>query len=440
MAIASVGTLGNAVDAVSASSFTWTTTTNALSTSGDLAILGITTDNLTTTDGATNDHTSVTGGTGTWTKLGEYTNGEGSAGAGVTQSLWLFQSTGTNAIGTVFTMNLSGSVVDKAAQGWKFTVAAGNSLQNGSAVQSNATDASNGYGSVAFSGLSSLSRLWIRGLGKEANTTTNITVSTSFTRFTSMVRSRNNAAAVCNHGEFRINTSTGETSNPTLAVSGDTAAVFAALEEYTPGGATHAATGALTGQGSTIAGTSAHIATHTSTGALSGQGAVIAGTAAHRALHTSTGALAGQGSALAGSATRTRQHASTGALTGAGASIVGSADHISGSSSHSATGTLTGQGAVLTGISVRYRLHAGSGALAGAGSSLAGVAAHRALHTSSGALIGQGSVVAGSAAKEGGAWIITPNPSPSPLTLTPALIADSFVLTPDTVPGSFPIS
>jgi len=236
MAIASVGALGNLTDSTSSSSATLTTTTNALSSSGDIGLFVFVTDNITTTDGATNDHTSVTGGTGVWTKLGEYTNGEGSAGAGVTTSLWQFQSTGTNATGTVFTFNLSGAVVDKAGQGHKFTVAAGNALQNGASVQSNATDASNGYGSAAHSGLSSLSRLYFRALGKEANTTANITVSTSFTRLLSMVRSRNNAAAVCAHGEFRINTSTGETSNPTLAVSGDTAAVFAALEEYTPSG------------------------------------------------------------------------------------------------------------------------------------------------------------------------------------------------------------
>jgi len=237
MAIASVGTIGNGVSSTSSSSFTLTTTTNALSTSGDLAILSVATDNITTTDGATNDHTSVTGGTGTWTKLGEYTNGEGAAAAGVTTSLWLFQSTGTNAIGTVFTINLSGAVVDKASTGFKYTVGAGNSLQPSATEVGIATDASNGYGSASFSGLSSLSRLYVRALGKEANTTTNITASTSFTRFGAQVRSRNNAAAIACTGEFRINTSTGETSNPTLAVSGDTAAVFAALEEYTPSGA-----------------------------------------------------------------------------------------------------------------------------------------------------------------------------------------------------------
>lgn len=234
MAIASVGTLGQATSGVSSSSLNWTTASNALSTSGDLAILTVVSDNITTTDGATNDHTSVTGGNGTWTKLGEYTNGEGSAAAGVTTSQWLFTSTGTNAVGTVFTINFSGAVVDKVAAGWKFTVAAGNSLQASASIVGNATDASNGFGSASHSGLASLSRLYIRSLGKEANTTTGITVSTSFTRFTATARSRNNALAVCTASEFRINTSTGETSNPTLAVSGDTAAVFSALEEYTP--------------------------------------------------------------------------------------------------------------------------------------------------------------------------------------------------------------
>lgn len=234
MAIASVGALGNLTHSTSSSSATLTTTTNALSASGDLGLFGITTDNLTTTDGETSDHTLPTGGNGVWSKFGEYTNGEGAAASGLVTSLWLFRSTGANAIGTVFTFNFVGNVVDKAGQGWKFTVAAGNSLQLSTAIMGNATDASNGYGSQAFSGLSSVSRLWVRVLGKEANTTTNITASTNFTRFAAMVRSRNNVDAVCNHGEFRINTSTGETSNPTLAVSGDTVAVFAALEEYTP--------------------------------------------------------------------------------------------------------------------------------------------------------------------------------------------------------------
>jgi hypothetical protein len=120
---------------------------------------------------------------------------------------------------------------------WKFTKASGYGIRLDPDATTNpvtnGTDAANGFGSAAFSGLPSQERLYYRGLGKEANSTTDITVSTSFTAAT-LTRSRNNASAVLLRAEFRINTSTGETSNPTLAVTGDTAAVFVALEEFLP--------------------------------------------------------------------------------------------------------------------------------------------------------------------------------------------------------------
>lgn len=94
--------------------------------------------------------------------------------------------------------------------------------------------ASNGFGSSAFSGLSSASRLYLRVAGKAANSTTTITASTNFTSWALALRSRNNAAASIARAEERINTSTGETSNPTLAVSGNTAGLFFALKEFTP--------------------------------------------------------------------------------------------------------------------------------------------------------------------------------------------------------------
>jgi hypothetical protein len=81
--------------------------------------------------------------------------------------------------------------------------------------------------------LASAARLYFRGLGKEANSATSMTPSTSFTQITG-TRSRNNADAIMLRGEFRINTSTGETSNPTLAVSGDNAGIFMALVEADP--------------------------------------------------------------------------------------------------------------------------------------------------------------------------------------------------------------
>ena len=237
MAITSGGTLGTGASSTSASSFTFNTATNTLA-SGDHGILIVSTDNRSTADGETNDHTSVTGATGTWTKLGEYTNTVGgAAGDGVCVSVWRFVASGTVNTGTTITINLSGNATDKTCTFWKFTVGAGNTLVRQGGTTNpvyNTTDASNGFGSVSFSSLASANRLYLRGLGKEANTTTQITNSTNFTVITNN-RSRNNASAVYVSGEFRINTPTGETSNPTLAVTGDTAGVFVALYESSTG-------------------------------------------------------------------------------------------------------------------------------------------------------------------------------------------------------------
>jgi len=70
-------------------------------------------------------------------------------------------------------------------------------------------------------------------------------------------------------------------------------------------GAPHTSTGDLTGQGSTLAGTAAHIAKHATTGDLLGAGAALAGTAARVAgavTHVTSGALIGQGAAIDGTA------------------------------------------------------------------------------------------------------------------------------------------
>ncbi len=230
--IASVGTMGTGTSSSSSTSIATTTATNSLA-AGDTCILVCATDNTTTTDGNSNDHTACSdnASAGTWEKLYEYTNGEGAAGSGITVSVWMLYATAALATGSVVTVTLGTARTDKVTSLWKFT--SGFKLRLATAATGNVTDASNGFGSVNFSGLSSLQRLYFRGLGKEANSTTGITVSTSFTNITAQ-RSRNNAAAVLVRGEFRINTSTGETSNPTLAVSGDTAGVWVALEETPP--------------------------------------------------------------------------------------------------------------------------------------------------------------------------------------------------------------
>ena len=230
MAIASVGTLGTGASGTSSNSFTITTT--AALEAGNTGIVAVSSDNTSTgADGDGGEITSVTDSAGnTWVKLGEYGNNNGSAAAGAVAAVWMTRAQFTLASSGTITINFVSNRTDKCACAWEFTTAGGGLILVSGPVTPDAVDASNGFGSVSISGLSSLSRLYFRGLSKEANTTTDITPSTSFTAI-SPTRSRNNAAAVIVRGEFRINTSTGETSNPTLAVSGDTAGVFVALEE-----------------------------------------------------------------------------------------------------------------------------------------------------------------------------------------------------------------
>jgi hypothetical protein len=234
MAIARVGSRGSGLHTTSAAS--WQVTPLVTYTVGSVILLYATTDNdsVATSTGTTNRHLSVTDPKGnTWVKVGEYSNGQGAAAAGVTQSLWVCNITTQLETTDLITITLAEAVVDKAATTDGYTVAAGNTLQAVGTPQYAAVNAANGFGSSTISGLTSKERLYFRVGGKEANSTTNITVSSGFSLATS-VRSRNNASAVLNRTEYRINTSTGETSNPTFAVVGDTASIFAAFEEVTP--------------------------------------------------------------------------------------------------------------------------------------------------------------------------------------------------------------
>lgn len=139
---------------------------------------------------------------------------------------------------------------------------------------------------------------------------------------------------------------------------------------------THATSGALVGQGATVAGTAAHIAKHATSGVLTGQGSTVAGTAARTRAHPSSGVLAGQGAVIAGTAARSSPgiHATSGALTGQGAVVVGTAAHIA---KHVTSGALVGPGATVVGTAARV--------------------AAAVTHETSGALVGQGSVIVATA-------------------------------------------
>ena len=199
-----------------------------------------------------------------------------------------------------------------------------------------------------------------------------------------------------------------------LDVSGDhgagggaNAAYFYNLYKATSGSTT---TTASYGGGSTvypgfklvsIAAAAGGATTHTTTGALTGQGSTVAGIAAHIAVHGTSGALTGQIGSVSGTANRFRAMSSSGALVGQGATIVGSAARAGGATTHDTSGALTGQGATLSGTAARFRAFSASGALTGQGSAIVGTAVHNVPHATSGVLAGQGSTIAGTAARTG---------------------------------------
>lgn len=123
------------------------------------------------------------------------------------------------------------------------------------------------------------------------------------------------------------------------------------------GPVTHATSGALTGQGSTIVGSSTRFRAHSSSGVLAGQGSTIVGSANRQAAavtHATSGVLAGQGAIVVGAARRDKFITSSGSLIGQGSIIVGAADR---ERQHGSSGTLVGQGSVIDGLASRLSLY-----------------------------------------------------------------------------------
>jgi hypothetical protein len=239
MAITSAGNRGTGASTTSGTTL-GVTHAAVSSTVGQVVILTIACDNAGTTDA---DHDEIQGiadtGGNTWSKLGEFTNGQGAANAGTTVSVWMSKITTQLDSGNTITVTFKNTIEAKCGSAWAFDVGAGKILSVVQ-TQTSATDGANGWGSSAISGLSSLSRLYFRGLSKEANSLTQITVTGGFTAITN-TRSGSSGDEQCVRGEWDIDTSTGSTSNPTLASATDAAGVFMALEEVDPPAGGHPA-------------------------------------------------------------------------------------------------------------------------------------------------------------------------------------------------------
>jgi hypothetical protein len=264
MAIASIGARSSGVSGVS--STTVTQTPGAIVAVGRQLVVQVSYSN------ASNLTVAVTDQVGnTYVEKAHF--GSGAARVAV----FVCNVTAQLASTTVITATFSSAIVDKTIDSWEFSVAAGTVLDEATAETTVAVNpAANGLGSVAHSGLSSAARLYFRASAKIVGSTATITATTNFTSKALAIRSRNNASAVSPRGEFRINTSTGETSNPTWAVSGVSATAFLALAEVLP-----AATGTLskTLDAVTTSAAGAVPIAGSASGALTGASVSAAGTA-----------------------------------------------------------------------------------------------------------------------------------------------------------------
>jgi hypothetical protein len=100
--------------------------------SNDVILVAVAVDNQSSTDGATNEVTSISTNTGseTYTKIGEYCNGQGGANSGATVALFAAQALAAHGLGTkTWTANLANSKTAKAIAVQRVTIGAGKTLQ-----------------------------------------------------------------------------------------------------------------------------------------------------------------------------------------------------------------------------------------------------------------------------------------------------------------------
>lgn len=239
MAFSNVGILRSGInDKNTANWATWAASTTAVDwLANEGALFELVTDNVTTTDGTSNDHTSVTIGSVSLTKVREHTLGGGAAAAGVTTSLWIgVNDTGaTIALGASIAVALAGAAPGsgaKAALSFRFAKGAGTALT----VEQSAGLVNSGVdtGSMTLSGLPSREYLMVRAVGGETSTATALTVDTNYVNLSAQANTAGGGAAtnVGARHEHRIVTTTSETTDPTSGMGAvDHSSVFAAIYE-----------------------------------------------------------------------------------------------------------------------------------------------------------------------------------------------------------------
>lgn len=225
----SMGTGTSKVDGTTVAISSTAQTANAT----DLVVVIIASDNVDTTDVETTHWSCVdsTGGN-TYTRIGEYVNGEAAANAGVQVSLFYSRLATQLASGGSITCTTDSTTVAKQIRGWRFTTGNTVSVQT-SATPANADQAS--PPSMAISSLTEQQYLFFRAGAIESDNSVGTYSTTS--GFTSIPRSGTSGGGeqsnVSTYGEFIITTATGATSDPNFSggTSRDNSNWFVALKE-----------------------------------------------------------------------------------------------------------------------------------------------------------------------------------------------------------------
>ncbi len=201
---------------------------------GKVAILWAGMDNVQTTDGNSTDYTSVQdSASNTWTKLREFTNGQGAAAGGATVCLFYSKLATQLTSGTsTITLNHS-SLTARGIVVKEFQITSGNVVSIVGTPQDLANDAAD-PGSMTVGSLTNSEHLFLRATALERATGGTWRATTNFTSSTCNGSNAGGAASnmdAC--GEFRILTGTTATSDPT-GTAVDCASVFLAVDEAAP--------------------------------------------------------------------------------------------------------------------------------------------------------------------------------------------------------------
>jgi hypothetical protein len=188
---------------------------------------------LASADGETTQHAVTDSKGNTYTRLVEFSRNAGAKRGGVVKSLFISKlQTGLTTSDTITFdtgWTADGSAIAKAMALAEFSVGAGKTWQRDGKA---AAGGSSTTPSVTISGLSSIERLWLGGVGIEATTADGFTEDADYASLTAVGTSGGSAATnVADRTARRIATLTADTYNPTLGTARDWAAVLVALAE-----------------------------------------------------------------------------------------------------------------------------------------------------------------------------------------------------------------